>query len=535
MLRWYQEEAVQSIFDYFDRGGRGNPCLAMPTASGKSHVIAEFIKIVLARWPSQRFLVLTHRKELIVQDHDKLMKAWPFAPAGIFSAGLGLKQAHYPITFGGVKSVSNALDMFDWIDLIFIDECHLVSDEEDSHYLKIIYALKKRNPKLKVIGLSATIFRLGMGMLTEGKIFTDVIYDITGVGPINRLIGEGFLSQLIPRPTRTKIDVAGISQTKGDYNQKQVQAAVDKDSITRAAVEEALGLLGDRRAWLAFATGIEHAEHVSAMLNSFGINSSFVHSKITTEERDNRISLFKRRKYKCLVNANILTTGFDDPEIDAILMLRPTMSPVLWVQMLGRGMRVAYGKINCIVLDYAGNTRRLGPINDPLIPNPKNKTSGVAPVKTCDKCGVLNHISVRYCIYCMAEFGFAVKIEERASSEQIMKTELPQVDTYDVRSMILNWHMKKDRATGQYVGLPTIEVAYYVDGFKKPFREYIGFDAGHKAFTLRRSHDWWKKRHWSKPPASAEEALAHSKELRTPKQIRVHVNRDYPEIIGYEW
>lgn len=537
VLRWYQEDAVNAIYNYFVQGGRGNPVVAMPTGSGKSLVIAEFIKRTLMTWSNQRCLMLTHRKELIKQDYDKLIEAWPFAPAGIFSAGLKQKNASAPITFGGIASVVNALAEFNWFDLVFVDEAHLISDSESSMYWQVITHLRKINPNLKVIAFSATIFRLGMGMLTEGKLFTDVCYDITGVEPINRLIFEGYLSALIPRPTKTKLDVTNVGVVRGEYKQGEVAKAVDKETITYAACQEAIFHGHDRRVWLAFSSGIEHAEHISSMLNGLGISATFVHSKISAEERDNRIAAFKRGRFRAMVNANILTTGFDHPPIDMILMLRPTMSAGLWVQMLGRGMRpyvsLSWTKHNCLVLDYAGNTRRLGPINDPVIPNPKSKTPGIAPVKTCERCGDLNHISVRFCISCGFEFGFAVKIEEKASGDALLKGDLPQVETYNVRTVVINPHIKK--VNGVEAGFPTLQIDYYVEGRKKPIKEFVSFDERHKQFFLKISRDWWKKRHWTRPPSNNDEALRYISELRNPRQIRVHVNRDYPEIIGYEW
>jgi DNA repair protein RadD len=526
MLRWYQQEAVNSLFQYFYSGAGGNPVLAMPTGSGKSHVIAGFAIEVFRNWSNQRIMVATHRKELVKQDYDKLVEAWPLAPAGIYSAGLKQKDTNYPIIFGGIASIVRNIEAFGHIDLLFVDECHLVSDDEESMYQRLITELKKRNPWLKIIGLSATIFRLGMGYLTEGKLFTHIAYDCTSIEKFNRLVEEGWLCRLIPRKTDVKLDVSDVSMQRGDYNQGELQKAVNKDEITWAALNEAREKASDRRRWLVFSTGIEHCERISQMLTALGISSTFVHSKVPREQRDKRISDFKKGYYNALVNANILTTGFDDPAIDCLIILRPTCSPVLWVQILGRGTRPYETKDNTLVLDYAGNTYRLGPINDPRIPNPKSKLGGPAPVKTCDHCGTINHITVRYCIGCGAEFDFAVKIEQSASDAELIRADLPIVETFDVRTVIINRHCKDG-------SVPVMEVDYYVHGRKKPFKEWVCLQ--HTGLARAFARDWWRKRHHTEPPETTDEALKFQSELRKPVRINVHVNLKYPKVLGWEW
>src|SRR5690606_36427951 len=131
-------------------------------------------------------------------------------------------------------------------------------------------------------------------------------------------------------------------------------------------------------------SGIEHAEHIAEFLTRFGIDCAAVHSKQSAEYNDKAILAFKEGSLRAIVNYGKLTTGFNHPGIDAIAMFRPTMSVPLWVQMLGRGTRPADGKKDCLVLDYARNTPRLGPINDPVIPRRKGEGGGDPPVKVCN-------------------------------------------------------------------------------------------------------------------------------------------------------
>ena len=347
-LRPYQLAAVDSIYTYF-AAKAGNPIVAMPTATGKSVVIAEFCKGVINAYPQQRILVATHQKELIEQNHQKLVDHWPQAPAGIFSASVGRREVA-PITFVGIQTVAKKAALFGHIDLMLIDECHLVGASQNTQYLLFIEALKAVNPHLKVIGLTATPYRLGMGMLTEGGIFTDICFDLTERLTFNRLIAEGYLCPLISRKTAVELDVTEVEKQGGEFVQKQLQDAVDRSPITSAALKEAVAAGADRKHWLIFAAGLEHAAHISEMLNLMGVTCAVVSGELPKAERERLLLDFRLGKYRAVVNNNVLTTGFDFPGIDFIVMLRPTSSPGLWVQMLGRGTRILPGKANCLVL-----------------------------------------------------------------------------------------------------------------------------------------------------------------------------------------
>jgi DNA repair protein RadD len=204
---WYQRQAVDAIYSYFERHS-GNPVIAMPTGTGKSVVIALFLYEVFCMWPNQRVVMATHDKRLIEQNADELREMWPLAPVGIFSAGLKMRQANMPIVFGGVKTMVNDVQALGWRDLMLIDECHLLSPKDDSDYQKLIFELLKINPKMKVIGLTATPFRMRQGYITDGGIFSEIAYDITSKENFNRLVAEGFLCPLYPKATQIEMDMS---------------------------------------------------------------------------------------------------------------------------------------------------------------------------------------------------------------------------------------------------------------------------------------------------------------------------------------
>jgi DNA repair protein RadD len=555
--RSYQTEAVGSIWAYFQNGGVGNPVVAMPTGTGKSVVIARFLQSVFQAYPGQKVMVLTHVKELIQQNYEKLMTLWPFAPAGVFSAGLNRKDVGAAITFAGIASVAKIYAKFGRIDLIIIDEAHLVSPTDSTMYRQFIAGLLSINPYLKVIGFTATPWRLGHGHITdpvenkrgefEPSLFTDVCFDITGLEAFNRLIAEGFLCPLVPKKTQTLLDTSGVHMRGGEFIEKELQAAVDKAHITEAALREAMEVGHDRRKWLIFASGTDHADHIADMLTMLGIPCGSVHSK--RAGRDETIRAFKSGELRAVVNNNVLTTGFDDPEIDMIIVLRPTASAVLWVQMLGRGTRPLYaggydlttldgrlkaieagGKRNCLVLDYAGNTKNLGPINDPVVPRRKGQKGGTAPVKLCEMCETYNHASVKYCggqpfktdMGCGHEFQFLTKLQMQSASQDLIKGDIPIVEILKVDHITFSQHEKEGRP-------PMMKVSYFCG--LKAYDEYICFE--HNDFAGRKARMWWKDRTSLDYPGSTEAALKMAPQLPPVTHLRVWINKRYPQIMAH--
>lgn len=546
-LRDYQQEAVNSVFQYFYDNAEGNPVIASPTGTGKSLIIAGLVKEILTNYSNQKILVLTHVKELIEQNHDKLIRYWPTAPAGIHSAGLNKRDYYNKVIFGGIGSIYKKAENFGNVNLVIIDECHLLSTSENSMYQIAIQKLTAINPRLRIIGLSATPWRLGQGMVTDGGVFTDICFDITGLTAFNRLINEGYLIPLIPKRTETVLDTEGIHITGGDYNKKELQLAFDKKELTEAALLETIELGQDRKAWLIYTTGIEHTMHAWEMLSSMGVPCGYVHSgnkqfKMSDKERDEAILKFRNGEYQALVNSNILTTGFDHPKVDLISILNATQSTGKWVQTLGRGTRPVYAegydlntaegrlqaiaaseKQNCLVLDFAANTKRLGPINDPVVPRKKGQKGGTAPIKTCDDCGTYNHASVRFCAYCGAEFTFQTKLKHGASTDELIKVELPELVEFKVDHIIYSLHNK--------VGAPnSVKVSYFCG--LRSFSEYICPEHPGQ-FPLRKAAQWWAERTDKPFQRDCSNILCSVDELKQPTHIRVWVNKKFPEIMAY--
>jgi DNA repair protein RadD len=195
--------------------------------------------------------------------------------------------------------------------------------------------------------------------------------------------------------------------------------------------------------------------------------------------------------------------------------------------MLGRGTRPSpdSGKENCLVLDFAGNTRRLGPINDPVKPRKPGKgPAGEAPVRICENCGVYNHASARHCCNCGTEFLFETKIFATASNTELLRSDLPIVEYFPVSRVLYNLHEKEGAP-------PSIKVSYFC-GFQM-FNEWVCLE--HKGMPAKKARDWWRQRHQSEPPDTTHEALRRVSELRVPAKVRVWTNKKYPKVLSYEY
>ena len=535
--RYYQIDVHNALFDYF-RHHSGNPIAAMPTGTGKSVNIAMFLMNALDLYPNQKILVLTHVKELIAQNFKELLGMWPQAPAGINSASLNQRDYHRRIIFAGIASIHKTWKELGNVDLIIIDECHLLSPNDETMYRTFISNLKLVNPYLKIIGFTATPYRLGQGYLTENGIFTNICYDLTTMEAFNRLIKEGFMAPLIPKQTHYELDISDVKLGRdGDFANGQLQCAIDKYEITLRAMKEAREIAHDRNCWLTFASGIEHCEHISEIQENLGISNVVIHSKISNDERDKRLKMWLSGQVKSAIGFKVLTTGLNHPPVDFIADLYPTTSSSMHVQKYGRGTRpydpsvrylkgFDYYKENCLVADFAGNTNRNGPINDPVIPKKKGeKGKRGAPVKLCPVCETINHASVRFCIACNTEFTLQIKINEEASTTELIKKDLPTLETFKVDHITFSKHIKRG-GTGA-----SLKVTYY-SGLRM-FSEYICIEHPKGSFPKEKANSWWIKRAGTISPDSILAAIYLTDQLQNPSSIIVDTSKKYPDILDY--
>lgn len=542
-LRPYQEEAVSGLFDFFETHSTGNPVVALPPGAGKSIIIAEFCRRALMWWPQTRLLNLVHVQELTDQAMRKLVAIWPTAPVGVYHAGLKRRNIGFPITFAGRDSIAKRVKDFGHQDLVLIDEADCVSHKEGTRYRKILDELAETNPAIRIIGLTGTPFRMGLGALTEGGVFTDTIIDYCHYEKFNSLVDAGWLCPLIPRRTDTELDVGGVHMQGGDFVLSELQDAVDKHSVTVAAIKETLALAHDRNHIMVFCTGVKHANHTRDILLEMGQSALCVH----TEEAANReanISAFLNGSVRFLVGVGVFGVGFDAPTTDCIVLLRPTGSPRIHVQFCGRGLRPHPSKKNCLVLDYARNTVRCGPVNDPVLPRkPGQKKQGMVPFKLCPQCNCYAHTRAAICPDCGFEFPITFKGTQHASEAELIRRSttppplpkpkkerppppLPELETYRVNRIEFAKHRPRDPLKAE-----SLKVSYVCGVRIIP--EYLCF--GHpKGLPKHKANSAWREMAKTDPPATVDEALARSGELRAPTEIRV-LSGKYDEVVGRDF
>ena len=370
-LRDYQQEAVSATLKHF-RKTNESAVIVLPTGSGKSLVIAE-----LARLAKRKILILTHVKELVEQNHQKYESYG--LTAGIYSAGLKKKENQYQVTFASIQSAAKNLSDFNQqYSLIIIDECHRVNMTNDNEiqeqalkqdqqalnqYQKIIHQLKTSNPDIKVLGLTATPYRLGMGWIYRkhyrGMIrgenerpFEHCIYEL----PLRYLIKRQYLTE--PKLVDATIEHYDFSSLRenayGEYNPTDVNHLLNKNArVTQGIIEQVIELGEQRQGIMIFAATVDHAKEIFNYLPSQ--DSALITGSTDSNERDHLIKAFKLKEIKFLVNVSVLTTGFDAPHVDMIAILRPTQSVSLYQQIIGRGLRLCENKKDCLVIDYTGN------------------------------------------------------------------------------------------------------------------------------------------------------------------------------------
>lgn len=555
--RDYQEQANLALWNFIHNRPGMNPLVVEATGLGKSLNIAMFIWMWLTYYPHTRIMQVTHSKELVEGNYLELLGLWPSAPAGVYSAGLNQRDLRSQVTFCGIQSVHARAASFGHIDFLIVDEAHTISANESATYSKFIAALKKRNPYLVVIGFTATPFRMTTGLLTDGDMFDEIVYDIGSGESFVWAVEQGYLIRPVPKYPGFQLDSDGVGITAGEFDNKAASQAMADQDILERAVDTciALGEEQGRVAWLHFCQSIEDAELVADMFSYKGHPHEAVHSK--RSDRDDILQAFKEGGLRGVTNRDVLTTGFNHPNIDLIGMLRLTRSPGLWVQMVGRGTRpvwmmgydistfegrhnsiLASPKQTCLVLDFVGNTSRLGPINYPRLPSRRGKKGPPQEMtRLCPKCDSYCHISQRLCPDCGYEFPPPERLRANASESALVTsngldlTKQPpprEIEIFGVNRMICAHHNGRD-------GKPDTMRVDYFSGHRR-FSSWIGFEHPENSFPLRKAREWWAM-HGGQgdAPTTVLDALEVVADLRKPKFLKVWTNTKYPEIQDYDF
>jgi DNA repair protein RadD len=527
-LRPYQEEAKAAVYAYL-RNHDDNPCVVIPTAGGKTPIMAAICKDVVGR-DDGRVLILAHVKELLEQTADKLNTVCPEVQFGIYSAGLKRRDTDNQVIVAGIQSVYQRADELGAFDLVLVDECHLIPLEGDGMYRQFLADARTINPNLRIIGFTATPFRLKTGPICTPDGFLNAICYEIGVYD---LITQGYLCSLTTKGGKTKADTSKLHIRNGEFVPDEVEALMGDSKLVQAACREIVEYTRDRQAVLIFASGINHGCHVVKVLQEqHGVQCGFIVGDTPAETRNTLLAKFKAGELKYLCNVNVLTTGFDAPNIDCVVLLRPTMSPGLYYQMVGRGFRLHPGKQNCLVLDFGGNVLRHGPVDQIRPPEP-TKSDGQAPAKECPECMSLIATGYACCPDCGHEFPQLQHVKHAATASKacILSGQITTTK-HTVEEVFYNVHHKR----GAPENAPrTMRVDYRV-GWHKYQSEWICFE--HTGYARQKAIAWWKRRSHEPVPNTAEKAvlLARAGRLAPTRTITVRriTGEKFDQIIGYE-
>lgn len=398
MLRDYQQAALDAAISHIKKSIEP-AVIEAATGAGKSHIIA-----ALANWlnktTKKKVLVLQPSKELVEQNHEKYLKTGN--PASVFCAAIK-KELKHPVTFGTPLSVKNNIKSFGEISLLIIDECDGITKTLKS----IVNNLRDRNKNLRIIGLTATPYRMNTGYIYQYEIDGSMVPDTQTIEPYfhrlifrvtaRELIDRGFLTPPTTDATYSdSYNASGLQLNKrGRFDSSDIEKTfVGKGRKTSKIIEDIVYKSRGKMGVMLFAASKSHAIEI---MESLPDCARLVTGDTLKKEREKTISDFKKQKFKYIVSIGTLTTGFDAPHCDVIAILRPTESARLLQQIIGRVLRLHDDKIEGLVLDYAQNFERHFPDGDIFNPDIKARplTEGAEIKASCVLCGFENVFSAR--------------------------------------------------------------------------------------------------------------------------------------------
>lgn len=549
-LRPYQDAAIDALFEFWSNGG-GNPLVVLPTGAGKSLVIASLCKQILELYPTMRIGAITHTKELISQNAQELLRLWPGADIGINSAGLYRRDRNAKILFMGIQSVHKKAREVGPFDLLLVDEAHTIPKSAETMYGRFLADCFELYPEMRVVGLTATPYRLDSGRLEggDGAMFSKIVYEAN----VRDMIEEGYLSPLISKATLAQIDTRGLHRRDGEFVQAEMDERARIPTVVEAAVQEIVEAGQDRTGWLAFCTSVEHAIQVRDEIRRHNVSCETVTGETPAGERDRIIRDYKARRIRCLTSVGVLTTGFNAPHVDLLALLRPTLSTGLYIQMVGRAFRPIYaagfdmntaegrhaaiaagGKHNALILDFAGNVQRHGPV-DAVMPKKQGGGAGkkeeadgdgeeTVRAKACPTCRELVTPSTLICPGCGFEWPKPPpKHQPRAEESPILTSEKTRPEATPVSRVRFSRHSK--------LGAPdSMRVTY--EALFNSYSQWVCFE--HTGFARDKAVTWWRKMGGAQPaPRTVAEALERvDSEINDITSIMVRKAGQYPEVIS---
>lgn len=520
-LYYYQQDAIDACYGFL-RCRKDNPCIVIPTGGGKTPVMATICNDAVTRW-NGRVLVLSHVKELIEQTAATLSGWYPKLKVGVYSAGLGRRESLADVLVAGIQSVYKKglkLAGSDPFRLVLVDESHRIPTSGDGMYRQLLADLKVAFPGVRVVGLTATPYRLkGGNVCGPDNFLNEVCYE----AGVRELIAKGYLCSLVSKQSKHSVDSTKLTIKNGEFDNDALTVAFDSGDVVSQAVSEILNETRNRKSVLIFCCNVAHAEHVQQLIaDQSGQSVGLVTGETANSIRDREVERFKDGSLKYLVNVSVFTEGFDARRVDCVVLLRSTLSPGLYYQMVGRGLRRHETKSDCLILDFGGNVMRHGCI-DAIQINGKGGKSGdgeLAAAKPCPECDSLVSIGFRTCPDCGYQWP---ALEERKPNHQptadeiAVTTDQLKPAVWEVNHVYYGEHEKRGGVEGDP---KTMRVSYYLDRTLIA-EEWVCIE--HSGWANERALAWWNERTYAAMPNTSVDASRLGKlgYLAEPSRIEI--------------
>lgn len=542
--RYYQVDAVRAIYNHL-RTKTNNPCAVLPTASGKSICLGMIASDVATKW-NGRCLVVAASKELLEQNAAKVKLCAPNVDLGICSASLGKFEPNKAVVVGGIQTIYNKAKEIGHRDIVIVDEAHQINVKDEGMYRTFLRNLLEINPKMRVVGFTATDWRTGSGPICKPEyILNEVCYEIG----IKELMDKGFISKVMAKSGKKLPDISGLHIRAGEFVAEDVEDVVNRDDLILEQCTEIASYTKDRKACLIFCSSIAHADAVAKTITELTHEECPVVTGATPQDERDRIlarlrgdpvdpdlfGISSTKPLKYCANVAVLTTGTDIPRLDTIAMLRVTASSGLFLQIIGRGFRLAPGKENCLLLDYGRHIERFGPIDTIKGKEPRDGGRHEALAKTCPRCQEMLPLHIMTCPCCGYQYPEpqknATKLDAEASTNGLFSGEVVDEDL-DVTDVTYEPWTKRGAPPGS---VRTVRVTYWC-GLNERYSEWLCPE--HKGYARKKFEEWFLSRRADEGvfvPTSVDDFMEHDFAglIRTTSSIKVRrvSGEKYPTIL----
>lgn len=531
ILRDFQVEAIEAVWQ--ELMIQDTALVVLPTGSGKTFTILGFCEKAFNEHETLRGVFLVNRVKLAAQTFEVAKGFLKKHVVSLCCSTLNSTDTSGQLVVATIDTISR-ID-FEKIDFIIADECHNVLDDGESRYSKFLDECRAQNPKLKIIGLTATPFRSTGYIYGEDELFTRVAYQKS----LSWAIENNFLVKPFMFSTKEAFDTSKIRMVGGDYNLGDLEQLATEEKI-KQQLDDAVDKISDRNKIVWVCTGIKHAELLAELLREkTGEEVVCVHSKMSQKDQGAAIELFRDGPVRHLSFVSIFSEGYDQPSVDCVVFMRPTRSAVRYVQTCGRGLRLFPDKQNCLILDYAQVIRECGPLDDPKI-REKGQTRASLDeegkgMRFCPSCLFYHSIKDAFCPSCSHEYVVEERdpvksLTTKSDEGQLLLKGDDKPQWLDVVAARASWHSAKS-------GRECIKVIYYLKKLlADPVSDFILID--NSPFIKKKMQDKLKSAFAIKKEFENVSDLLNAVKIaisqrKFPREVQVAKQGKYINILGY--